>query len=414
MKNSILLICFSLLMILVTSCSEDEKIVKTYTVKVPAQLENAEVIAFLTDKSGKLLHTQKAAPGSVMTLEGGDAGEITLHNLIRLKTGPTTYRYKLDSYTNVPNKWNLNVAAIVSEPIPVGSHYLEVTGVPSDYTNVTFVGPNVQQPPQAVTGPNFTLQALLSKDNSLVSYLLIPSNNMAPRYADFSNASADDHETVEFSDMEEAEAVAIDFGMEAEQISVNQEAVYTRGPMTYFVPVAQYTIAQADHANVYTFPIDVVGYNKTTISFYADNAYYSYYRYAGPMDRFWYIEADVTDLNVLGNTLRVLAAGSYDYVTVRSQEAWNSELGDYTLQWNIQFLKKNKKSLVLPEIPQSILNEWPELSNAPINFDYAEVVEHVAHDGYLGGTRAGRIKYSPPPQDTRIKGRGFGSPVNPD
>jgi len=70
--------------------------------------------------------------------------------------------------------------------------------------------------------------------------------------------------------------------------------------------------------------------------------------------------------------------------------------------------------LVLPEIPQSILNEWPELSNAPINFDYAEVVEHVAHDGYLGGTRAGRIKYSPPPQDTRIKGRGFGSPVNPD
>lgn len=411
MKRSIFIVGCIMLALLLGNCSEDE-VAKTYTVSVPAQFENGEVIAFITDRSGKLLDLEKGTPGSVLTLDGGNAEEITLHNVIRLKTGPTTYRYKIDSYANVPNKWNLNVLKTLPPAVTVGSHHLSVTGVPSDYNQATFVGQNVYQAPQSIIGPDVDLQAFLSKDNSQLAYLLIPPNNQTPRYASFTNASSDGHEALQFSELQEADVVDIDLGMQAEQISVDMEALYVRDFVSDAGQVAHYSIAEADHVNIYTFPNDVVSYNKTTISFYADDAYYSYYRYGGPIDKFWYIDADVTGLTASGNELKASTTGLYDYLTLRSVEDWNSELGDYILRWDIRIEKKNRKSVIIPEIPQAILNEWPELANAPIKFDYAEVVENVAHDGYLQGTSA-RIKTSLPPQDTKLKGRGFGSPVNP-
>lgn len=358
------------LAVLFTSCSEDEAPSgNTYTLTVSEEYDDRfEFVAFITDETGEVLDQGKTKPGKSLTLYAPEdyTGLVNFHYSSRI-TYTSGFSYNVITKPDVPAGWQttLNVGE-ASEP-PSNVHTLDVSDISPDYDIMRYAGPTVRNIYTFVSddpGPSHLFFSYY--ETGPITYILQTQNSGSPRYLHISEPDPNNNYYVDFTDFLPVEAVNFDIGMQADNITAGMSALFPQGKTS---GLGSSSVNNTDHIDLYYYPENIFPAYITYITATIDDIKYTYRKHGNAMTQMHWLDAEISSLDISGNTLTATTTGLYGQFYVSGDNQWWSGDNSYYVYWVISMKEQSTQTVALPDVITVLKKYWDELEGGTINLE---------------------------------------------
>lgn len=360
------------------SCSDDESPPSgnVYTLTVPEGYdEHSQFMAFISDQNGGILDKGNCDVGESLNLYAPSdyQGAVNFHYVHRREvTDFVQYSINTSPEVAAGFEMKLNEGTPVEWPL---SHWVEVHDIPAEYKSMRHVGPTVMQKNSYVlTDPLGGKQLFYSSySTGPITYVLTYPGGKFPKYLHFSEPEPDFTVDVDFSEFITVEPSNLNVGQSVDEIFVGISGLYPNGVTSSLGGITE---EDTDNIDLYYYPEDVIPDFRTTLTIDKGIFHYEYIKFGGQVTEMRWLDADLISLETTDNKVSFSASGTYTSIAMSSSESWSVGTVDYALTWRINAGPRSTLTMALPDIAPLLQNQWPDLSQTPVVFDYLSATKY--------------------------------------
>lgn len=327
----------------------------------------------VSKEDGTPVGFKKMVNGETLTfLYPDDHNADSKYSFTRLEhsTYPGTLRYIVFSYIDVePGDYSLNEFRFFLGPViglhsqrinnitdEIGALYYGSYGSAANFNQVTFDG----------IDPAVSLSSYLRQIPSNLIYYIFKGGGEG-RYINHPMAVSGVQDVIDYADMTPMDFIEYNFtGAVESQIGVSfltEQGDYDRSRLAFILS------GVPDPNKLYAaIPDEGFPEYVSTISYFTPNETNSF-TYAGPglPTEFKEVGGVITSFSAEGGVLNVETTGTYDYLSANAINI-SSNVADYGFILNVLMDRDKMTNVPIPAIPQSILDEQPELAAHTFEF----------------------------------------------